>query len=52
MMIKQVTTKNTTWHDMFRLKYAQIRPENSFWCPASFQFKIFVKPSGEQYAQD
>ena len=35
-----------------RLKYAQIRSENSFWCPPEFQVKFFVKPSGELYAHD
>ena len=43
MMIKCLMAKNTTWHDVFRLKYAQIRPENSFWCPPAFQLKFFVK---------
>ena len=52
MMIKCVATKNTKWHDVFRLKYAQIRPENSFKCSPAFQLKIFVKPSVEHYAQD
>ena len=52
MMIKQVTAKNTMWHDVFRLKYAQIRPENRFWWPPAFQLKIFVNPSGYHYAQD
>ena len=52
MMIKCVAAKNTMWHDVFRLKYAQIRPENSFWCLPAFQLKIFVKPSGDHYAQD
>ena len=47
MMIKQVAAKNTMWHDVFRLKYAQIRPENNYWCPPAFQLKIFVKPSGD-----
>ena len=37
---------------MFMLKYTQVRPENSFWCPPAFQLKIFVKPSGDHYAQD
>ena len=52
MIIKRVAAKNTMWHDMFRLKYDQIRPENSFWCPPAFQLKIFVKPSADYYAQD
>ena len=52
MMIKRMAAKNTTWYDVFRLKYAQIRPENSFWCPPAFQLKIFVEPSGDHYAQD
>ena len=37
---------------MFRLKYDQIRPENSFWCPPAFQLKMFVKPSADHNAQD
>ena len=37
---------------MLRLKDAQIRPENSFWCPPAFQLKFFVKPSGDHYTQD
>ena len=52
MMIKLVAAKNTTWHNVFRLKYAQIRLENSFWCPSAFKLKHFVKPSGDHYAQD
>ena len=52
MMIKWVAAKNSALYDMFRLKYAQIRPENSFWCPPAFQLKKFVKPSGNHYAQD
>ena len=52
MMIKHVPAKNTTWHDVFRLKYAKITPENSFWCPPAFQLKFFVKPSGDHYAQN
>ena len=52
MIIKQVAVKNTTWDDVLRLKYAQIRPENRFWCPPAFELKIFVKPSGNHYAQD
>ena len=51
-MIKWMAAKNTTCYDIFRLKYAQIRPENSFWCPPAFQLKNFVKPSGNHYAQD
>ena len=51
-MIKQVAAKNSTWHDVLRLKYAQIKPENSFWCPPAFQLNIFVKRSGDHYAQD
>ena len=47
-----MAAKSTMWHDVFRLKYAQIRPENSFWCLPAFQLKIFVKPSGDHYAQD
>ena len=52
MMIKQMAAKNTMWHDVFRLKYVQIRPENSFWCTPTLQLKIFVKPIGNHYAQD
>ena len=51
-MIKLVAAQNTTWHDLFRLKYAQIRPENRFWCPPAFQSKTFVKPSSDHYAPD
>ena len=50
MMTKQVAALNTTWHDMFRLKYAQIRPENNFWHPPTVQLKNFVKPSDDHYA--
>ena len=52
MMMKRVVAKNTTWHDVSRLKYAQIRPKSSFWCPPAFQLKISVKPSGNHYAPD
>ena len=52
MTINQVAAKNTMWHDLFRLKYAQIRPENTFWCPPAFQLNFFAKPSGDHYAQD
>ena len=52
MMIKCMAAKNTTLHNVFRLKYAKIWPENSFWCPPAFQLKIFVKPSGDHYVQD
>ena len=34
------------------MRYAQIRPENSFWCPPAFQLKNFVKHSRDHYAQD
>ena len=50
-MIKQVAAKNTIWHDVFRLKYAQKRPENSFWCPTAFQLKFFAKPIGKNDAK-
>ena len=43
MTIKWVAAKNTMSHDLFKLKYAQIRPENSFWCPPAFQLKIFCQ---------
>ena len=52
MMIKQIGTKNSTWNDVLKLKYVQIRAENSFWCPPAFQLKNFVKPIGNHYAQD
>ena len=52
MIIKPVAGKNTMLHNMFRLKYDQIRPENNFWCPPAFQLKIFVKPNSDHYAQD
>ena len=52
MTIKWMVAKNTMSHDVFKLKYAQIRPENSFWCPPAFQLNIFVKRSGDHYAQD
>ena len=52
MIIKRVAAKNSMWHNAFRLKYAQIKPENRFWCPPAFQLKTFVNPSGNRYAQD
>ena len=51
MMIKQAAAKNTMWHEVFRPKYAQIRPENSFWCPPAFRLKRFVRAGGDHYAQ-
>ena len=52
VMKKGVAAKNTTWHHIFKLKYAHIRPEKSFWSPPAFQLKIFDKPSGDHYVQD